>query len=194
MSDYKALNEVGIEKAKWNWFNKEKVLKGTRFEGTTCLLQAWHDVKTPNFKDARGDQTTHKVPDKAVKHTKKHGEKETCWEHAETVCSLQKQYGWEIEGPRQIHKTMQGNTEILKVCIRKSIYIYGFLIFFSLLLTLDEGKYRAINSVASVSLSVLIYTIKCSCREHLQLTNSRCDVASHNRFTGNRDSSLECQQ
>lgn len=84
--------------------------------------------------------------------------------------------------------------EILKVCIRKSIYIYGFLIFFSLLLTLDEGKYRAINSVASVSLSVLIYTIKCSCREHLQLTNSRCDVASHNRFTGNRDSSLECQQ
>lgn len=132
MSDYKALNEVGIEKAKWNWFNKEKVLKGTRFEGTTCLLQAWHDVKTPNFKDARGDQTTHKVPDKAVKHTKKHGEKATCWEHAETVCSLQKQYGWEIEGPRQIHKTMQGNTWNFKSMHKeKYIYIWIFDLFLS---------------------------------------------------------------
>lgn len=44
-------------------------------------------------------------------------------------------------------------------------------------------------SLASVSISVQICTIKGSCRE--MVTNDRCSVTGHIRFTANRDSALK---
>lgn len=56
------------------------MLKGTKLgRRSACIPLAWRDVKTPKLKDAGGDQTTHKVSVKAVRHTKRHREIEgTC--------------------------------------------------------------------------------------------------------------------